>query len=234
MRLAACSFVSIIDVGHMQSARTCTSRYLRCSLNARHSLYPYYLLLEKFVERGKTRGITEYQVAGEEPRKLDELVDRYTMKGYYTDGDRNFDQERMADEGIRDSALAGTLPLGTTLDTLRESGPVRFIDFGVTAMGSAQASPLEPNKTHVPFRNHTEDGDPFPTYARRAQFYIDHEWFMEAGETTPTHKPNPNMGGEYPLGITSGAQPLVDPHHESGQRRHPGHPSRRTQRDRQS
>jgi nitrate reductase alpha subunit len=56
----------------------------------------------------------------------------------------------------------------------------------------------------VPFRNHTESGDPFPTYARRAQFYIDHPWFMEANEHMPTHKPNPNQGGDYPLGISSG------------------------------
>ena len=40
--------------------------------------------------------------------------------------------------------------------------------------------------------------------ARRAQFYIDHEWFLESGEALPTHKPNPSMGGNYPLGLTSG------------------------------
>jgi DMSO reductase family type II enzyme molybdopterin subunit len=173
----------------------------------------YLALLEKFVERGKARGLEEYEtvrVGGmmEGPdsgqRKLDDLMDRYTLKGYYRSEDGGFDQDRWADEGIRDSALAGTLPDGTTLETMRESGPVRFIDFGLSPLTSAQASPLKPNETHVPFRNHTEDGDPFPTYARRAQFYIDHPWFIEAAEALPTHKPNPNMGGDYPLGMTSG------------------------------
>jgi len=56
----------------------------------------------------------------------------------------------------------------------------------------------------VPFRNHTESGHPFPTYSRRAQFFIDHDWFIEAGEALPTHKDDPKAGGDYPLGITSG------------------------------
>jgi len=30
---------------------------------------------------------------------------------------------------------------------------------------------------------------------RRAQFYIDHEWFLEAGEELPTHKEPPHQGG---------------------------------------
>jgi|TARA_B100000315_G_scaffold46752_1_gene41542 DMSO reductase family type II enzyme molybdopterin subunit len=164
----------------------------------------YLALIEKFVERGKARGLNEYQLRDGTSREMDKLVDRFTMKGYYLSADGSFDQERLTDEGIRDTALAGNLPLGTTLDSMRAEGPTRFIDFGVTGMGSAQASPIEPDKTHVPFRNHTELGHPFPTYARRAQFYIDHDWFMEAGEHMPTHKPDPKQGGDYPLGITSG------------------------------
>jgi nitrate reductase alpha subunit len=39
---------------------------------------------------------------------------------------------------------------------------------------------------------------------RRAQFYIDHPWFLEAGEELPVHKDNPKMGGDYPFALTSG------------------------------
>jgi nitrate reductase alpha subunit len=94
--------------------------------------------------------------------------------------------------------------MGTNLNTLREKGFVRFIDWGLSPMALAQASPIKADETHVPFRDHTERGDPFPTYARRAQFYIEHPWFIEANESLPTHKSNPKMGGDYPLGITSG------------------------------
>ncbi|MDK1023797.1 MAG: molybdopterin-dependent oxidoreductase [Gammaproteobacteria bacterium] len=164
----------------------------------------YLALLEKFVARGKARGLSEYDLLDGTSRKLDAMIARFTMDGYYRNDDGSFNEERLADEGIRDTALVGNLPFGTTLESMRENGPTRFIDFGVTNMGSAQASPIEPDKTHVPFRNHTELGHPFPTYARRAQFYIDHDWFMEANEQLPTHKPNPKQGGDYPLGISSG------------------------------
>ena len=36
---------------------------------------------------------------------------------------------------------------------------------------------------------------PYATLVRCAQFYIDHEWFLEAGEELPTHKETPPHGG---------------------------------------
>ncbi|MFQ5381198.1 MAG: molybdopterin-dependent oxidoreductase, partial [Dehalococcoidia bacterium] len=158
----------------------------------------YAALLEKMEELAQARGLEEYEDRHGSTRKVDELIDRFTLRQHYRD------QEHVVDEGLRDSALSGTLPPRTTLETMRRDGHVRFTDFGLTPMAQTQASPVYPDKTHVPFRNHVERGDPFPTYARRAQFYIDHEWFLEAGEALPTHKPNPDMGGEYPLGMTSG------------------------------
>ena len=49
-----------------------------------------------------------------------------------------------------------------------------------------------------------EDKLPYPTLTRRAQFYLDHEWFLEAGEALPCHKDNPPQGGDYPFEMTSG------------------------------
>ncbi|MBD3646716.1 MAG: molybdopterin-dependent oxidoreductase, partial [Pseudomonadales bacterium] len=164
----------------------------------------FHALLILMVERAQVRGLESYTTADGREVKFADMLDTYTMKGYYRTEDGNIDTDKIQDEAVRDTVLAGNLPMGTTLDTLKERGHVRFTDFGITPMGSSQASPVEANKTHVPFRNHTESGHPFPTYARRAQFYIDHEWFLEAGEHMPTHKPNPMAGGNYPIGITSG------------------------------
>ena len=171
---------------------------------ARNEWDIFHALLKLMVERGKARGMTNYEVIESKRRELDKLVDDYTMQGYYTTEKGEIDTDKIQDESVRDTVLAGNLPFGTTLQTLRERGHVRFIDFGISPMASSQASPVEPNKTHVPFRNHLESGHPFPTYARRAQFYIDHDWFLEAGEHMPTFKPNPKSGGDYPIGITSG------------------------------
>lgn len=158
----------------------------------------YHALMVKIAERAAARGVSEYANSSGFVRRYEELPEKFSMGGFTTDGDW------LADEQIRDSALAGTLPMGTNLETFREKGFVRFIDWGLTPMALAQASPIKPDEVHVPFRDHTEKGDPFPTYARRAQFFIDHDWFIEAHEDLPTHKPNPNMGGDYPLRMTSG------------------------------
>jgi anaerobic selenocysteine-containing dehydrogenase len=157
----------------------------------------YLALLRKIEERTAARGLEDFERQGER-RRFDDLVSRFTQGGQYRD------EEHIIDEGIRDSALAGTLPPRTTIETFREKGHVRFIDLGLSSAALSSASPIERDKTFVPFRNQVESGHPFPTYARRAQFYIDHDWFMEAGEELPTYKPNPNMGGDYPIGMTSG------------------------------
>ena len=165
---------------------------------ARNEFQIYYALTRKIAERAEARGLVEYTDSKGEQRQFANLPDAYSMKGFL------LDEERLADEQIRDSGLAGPLPMGTNLRTMREKGHVRFIDWGLSPMALAQASPIKPNETHVPFRDHTERGHPFPTYSRRAQFYIDHDWFIEANEALPTYKPNPKFGGNYPLGMTSG------------------------------
>jgi len=45
-------------------------------------------------------------------------------------------------------------------------------------MALAQASDLKPDETHSPFRWQTEKKEPFPTLTRRAQFYIDHPYYL--------------------------------------------------------
>ncbi|RIK08637.1 MAG: ethylbenzene dehydrogenase [Acidobacteria bacterium] len=155
-------------------------------------------LMAKIGERAKERGLDVFKDHRGASRKYENLYDIYTLDGYF------LDEDRMYDEMVRDSALVGTIPDNTNLDTMREKGHVRFIDWGFMPMALAQASPLLPDETHSPFRDHVEDGTPFPTYARRAQFYIDHPWYIEAGEALPVHKDNPNFGGTYPMRMTSG------------------------------
>ncbi len=79
--------------------------------------------------------------------------------------------------------------------TLREKGAVRFTGWGMVGHGISQASTLAPDEVHNPLRWHTEDKVPYATLTRRAQFYIDHEWFLEAGEALPVHKESPGHGG---------------------------------------
>jgi DMSO reductase family type II enzyme molybdopterin subunit len=148
--------------------------------------------------RAKQRGAKPW------PRKNGEPVPLENLWSWITKGGELADDERLIDEVFRDSALLGTLPPDTTLQSMRSKGAVRAVGWGNSAMMVCQQSPLEPNKTHTPFRNHVEKLKPYPTLNRRASFYIDHDWYLEAGEELPVHKENPHQGGEYPLRLTSG------------------------------
>ena len=155
-------------------------------------------ILTAMAERAKERGLETYTMPDGTIVRYDRLVAGYTMGGYYKD------EDTVADEQIRDSALAGTLPEGATLAKLRETGFMRFTGMGMSPYMLGQATELKPDAVITPFTKHIELGEPFPTYCRRAQFYIDHDWFLEGDEQLPTYKPNPTMGGDYPLGMSSG------------------------------
>jgi hypothetical protein len=156
------------------------------------------MLTQKVEERAKARGISEFTDGHGNTRSIPGLLDRYTIGGNFADA------ESIAREWVADSVESGNFEEGFTLDTLREKGFQRFKSWGIGAMGHSQASPISPSETHTAFRFHVEDKVPYPTLTRRAQFYIDHEWFREAGEELPAHKDNPPQGGNYPFEMTSG------------------------------
>ena len=146
-------------------------------------------LVEKIEQRAAARGIKEFQDRTGQTRSLVGLTARATMNGLLSD------DETVYQEGVRDSAVYGLLPEGTTMETLREKGFVRFTGWGMVGHGYSQASTIRPDEVHNPFRWHTEDKVPYATLTRRAQYYIDHEWFLEAGEALPVHKETPGHGG---------------------------------------
>jgi DMSO reductase family type II enzyme molybdopterin subunit len=156
------------------------------------------MLAEKFEERAKARGITECRNSQGTVRQLDNVVDQYTASGAFRD------DEKIAREWVQDSVEMGNLAKDVTLDTLREHGYARLNNWGIGAMAYSQAADINPDETHVAFRWHVEDKVPYPTLTRRAQFYLDHEWFLEAGEGLPCHKDNPPQGGDFPFEMTSG------------------------------
>jgi DMSO reductase family type II enzyme molybdopterin subunit len=156
------------------------------------------MLVEKLEERAKARGMSEFTNHAGQTVSLEGATDRLTLNGYLRD------EETAEDEAIRDNAAYGILPKGTTLETLREKGFVRWTGWGLIGMGIGQASTIEPDRTHNPFRWHTEEKQPYPTLTRRAQFYIDHDWFLEGGEELPVHKENPKHGGDRQFRLISG------------------------------
>jgi len=147
-------------------------------------------LLEKIEQRAKARGMKEFKDGKGNVRSLENLMQRATLGGAVREEEKRFD------ESVRDMSVYGVLPKGTTLETLRRKGQVRFTGWGMVGHGVSQASTLRPDEVHNPMRWHTEEKVPYDTLVRRAQYYIDHEWFLEAGEELPTHKEPPNHGGK--------------------------------------
>ncbi|MDO8616303.1 MAG: molybdopterin-dependent oxidoreductase [Dehalococcoidia bacterium] len=157
-----------------------------------------HMLVKALEQRAQERGIKEIKNHAGQTIPLQGAYDRMTLNGFLKDDETEFD------EAIKDTAAYGIIPEGNSLETLREKGHVRWTAWGIAGFGLAQASTIEPDKTHNPFRWHTEDKVPYPTLTRRAQFYIDHDWFIEGGEALPVHKENPHHGGNRAFRLTSG------------------------------
>jgi len=163
------------------------------------SEYEIMLALAKAIEaRAAARGFAEYAGARGQPHRIPGLHHILSKGGAILTA------EQVAEEMVSDTVVAGNVPPDTTMQTMRDRGFVRFLDWGISPYGLTQATEIRPDETTTPFRDHVEKLYPYPTLSRRAQFYIEHPWFLEAGEELPCHKPPPNQGGAYPLTLISG------------------------------
>ena len=184
----------------------------------------FAMLAKKLQERAKERGIDEYEDDGGRQYKLRDVYDIFTMHGAV----KEHDNEKLAEDMVKDTVRVGALPEKTNMKKMREKGIIRFTGLGADAVGLNLATDIKPDETINPLSWHTERKVPYPTMNRRIQFYIDHEWFLEAGEQLPVHKPPPNMGGDYPLTMTSGHQRWsihsISAANKTMLRTHRGHP----------
>jgi anaerobic selenocysteine-containing dehydrogenase len=155
-------------------------------------------LCTKLAERAAARGLESYPRGDGSLQRYDDLWDRFTLKGAFAT------EEGVVRECLADAVTTGNMPPGTTVETFREQGCVRYDGWPKMALGRANASPFPHRETHSPLRNHVERGHPYPTLTRRAQFLIDHPWYREAGEDLPTHKEAPAMGGNHPFRLSGG------------------------------
>jgi len=154
----------------------------------------------RLAELAEKRGLSKYKARHGTKFDLTELVSRQTL-------DRDNADETL-DDALKLSGMLGTLPEGTNLENFREDGIVRFTNISkLDIIAMHLATDIKPDEPIVALTYHTGPKKiPYPTYNRRIQFYIDHDWFLEAGEGHPVHKDTPKTGGDYPLILTSGHQ----------------------------
>ncbi|MBI5118691.1 molybdopterin-dependent oxidoreductase [Candidatus Poribacteria bacterium] len=162
----------------------------------------------------------EWEVFRRMSRRIEELAEERRFRKYEAHKGTEIDLSKLVefqtmgsksveetlDDALKLSVQLGTLPQGTSLQTLRKDGIVRFTGVSkLDIIAMHLQTEIKPDEPIVPLTNHTGVKKiPYPTYNRRITFYIDHDWFIEAGEELPVHKDNPKMGGNYPLRMTSG------------------------------
>lgn len=163
------------------------------------------LIFKKIEERAKARGLTEFTDHNGKKRRYDELHSKFTMNGQL------LTNEDCLKEMVDINKAVGVFAADYSYEKFKKEGSTRFLSMGAGVSKYAHANEVEPNKPIYPMRWHVEEKKVFPTHTRRAQFYFDHNWYMEAGEALPVHKDPPMLGGDHPFQVTGG-HPRVSIH----------------------
>jgi len=178
---------------------------------------PYLVLNDKAVEPlGESRN--EWWIYGSLARRIQERArargGATAKDAFGTDVDLAQLFEAFSDGGVFDPAEPRTgmdyifqrseICAGTTWDAAITRGVIpitRNAHYGILNNMCSDvdfARPLSPNAWQV------EGKEAWPTLTGRQQFYLDHDWYLAAGEALPVHKPPPAAGGRYPLRMTGG------------------------------
>jgi anaerobic selenocysteine-containing dehydrogenase len=157
----------------------------------------FSLLTAKIAQRARQRGIDAFTDRGGKTRAYADLHRRFTMDGHLST------QKDALVEMVNVAQAIGTFPDGFDYNAFKKVGQVKVHGLGRGA-GTAAATDVDPTKPFYSLAWHVDKKQVYPTYARRAQFYIDHEWFIEANEAFPVHKETPPIGGQHPFKVVSG------------------------------
>ncbi len=154
------------------------------------------LLAKTIQERAKARSIQTIPHPDGTPRRLDNLYERVTSNGIYTEDD----EEAVSRDYYVNTANVEQMPW----EEAKEKGLVALTALGLNARSIGNACDIKPGEPMVPLTWHIIKKEPYPTQTRRMQFYIDHDWYLEFGEALPVQKEDPKAGGDYPLRLTGG------------------------------
>ena len=156
----------------------------------------FCLLAKKIEERAAQRGVVTFKDRSGKERRLDNLYDKVTVNGLYTEGDLG--------AVSRDIFMNSSNVEKLDWEEFKEKGYAHWTGEGKSSRSVGHSTDIVPGESIVPLKWHVERKYPYPTTTRRIQFYIDHDLFLEFGEELPTQKEDPKAGGDYPLRLTGG------------------------------
>jgi DMSO reductase family type II enzyme molybdopterin subunit len=157
------------------------------------------LLAERIAQRARERNVGLVRGFNDEPLDLTKAYERYTDNGHFDPHDPQ-DPVKLINDIMRNSPNVGKISgeEALRLGAVRITGPARPSPIYATC------SDYDPKDTYWPHRWFIEGKMPWPTLTGRQQFYIDHEWYLEAGEALPVHKDPPGNRSKFPLRINGG------------------------------
>jgi anaerobic selenocysteine-containing dehydrogenase len=142
-------------------------------------------------------------------REMEPYVDvhgnQHDARRFYEDWSMNGEFNEGDDTKALDVSISMSQPLsGTPWEEIAANGAARVKTIGSYGPITAICSDMEDGEALAPLKWFVEGKEPWPTLTGRQQFYLDHPWYLEAGEALPVHKENPNGGGDYPIEVTGG------------------------------
>jgi DMSO reductase family type II enzyme molybdopterin subunit len=154
------------------------------------------LLARRIEERAKERGVAKYRDPLGLEHDLSTLYQSWTRHGQFL-----VEEEEKA----LDHIIANSDPTrGLSWKQAADKGAVPIQGTGMYGPVNGVCSDFVSGRSVAPSQWFVEKKEPWPTLTGRQQFYIDHPWFIEAGEQLPCYKAPPAMGGSYPLRLTGG------------------------------
>ena len=156
----------------------------------------YHLLAEKIQQIARATDRKPMQTCGGRQIDLQNIAEAYSFNRSYGAGDI----EKVTQLILDKSSSAE----GFTVEELKKVGAKKFTSPGHTeAQSQIYNSDWKGEGILRALTHFTEKKYRWPTLTGRQQFYIDHPWFVDAGEALPVYKPSPKAGGDYPLQMVS-------------------------------
>jgi DMSO reductase family type II enzyme molybdopterin subunit len=163
---------------------------------SRNEWWIYGSLAQRVQERARGRGVTTAKDSRGKEVDLAKLFDVWSNGGAFNPSDPRTGMDYI----FRRSEICE----GTTWDESVKRGVVPIRRNGPYNMFNNMCSDVDFKRPLYPNAWQVEEKESWPTLTGRQQFYLDHDWFIAAGEALPVHKASPAAGGNYPLRMTGG------------------------------
>lgn len=154
------------------------------------------LLAKMIAERAKQKNLTAVPDAKGNPIDFTKIYDRWSFDGEYTPED---------DLAYYQKVTKNSPEIGNReWEEVVAKGAVHIESYGPFRIHTNICSDYKQGQPTFSSEWFVKNKECWPTLTGRQQFYLDHDWFLSAGEHIPTHKAMPKIGGNYPLRLTGG------------------------------